>query len=150
MSERESFAGLQSGSTPPYGTEADRFARVVRAIEGEIVPRLLMSFIAPHRTAIAPHRPAGRLEQALLRRHDDVTELARLLLSDDSWAAGGFIQAMRRDRVPLDRIYLELLAPAAHRLRELWENNECDFAQFAIGMERLLNVLQFVAESANE
>jgi hypothetical protein len=127
---------------PPlrHGQEEERHARVLRTIEGEIVPRLLMS-------SLAAGRSANRLEAAVFLRHEDVVEFARLLLSDDPWRVGAFIQAFRRDQVPLDRICLGLLAPAARELRELWEQQQCDFAQFAKGIERLLNVLQFVTES---
>jgi hypothetical protein len=62
--------------------------------------------------------------------------------------AGAFIQGIRREKVPLDQICVELLAPAAHRLRALWERNECDLGEFVMGVERLLNVLQFVTEAA--
>jgi hypothetical protein len=145
MSDRESSGELQSEPPPAYGTDAERFARVVRTIEGEIVPRLLMSFVAPLQ---AGHR----LEAALLRRrHEDVRELARLLLNGDSRAAGVFIQAILSDEnVFPDRVCLELLAPAAHRLRELWETRECNFGEFATGMERLLGVLRLVTESATD
>ncbi len=141
MPDRESSGELQS-PPPAYGMDAERFARVVRTIEGEIVPRFLMSFVA--------QLQAAQLESPLRRRrHEYVPELARLLLSRDSGGAGAFIQAIVSDEnASVDRICLELLAPAAHRLRELWETRECDFGEFATGMERLLEVLRLVTESA--
>jgi len=153
MTDREPSAELQSEmelqpeSPPTYVADGERFARVVRAIEGEIIPRFLMSFVVPLQAARVrePARLRSRTEDI---RHDDVPELARLLLSGDGRVAGAFIQAVLGDEdVSLDRVCLELLAPAARYLRELWENGECDFAEFATGMERLLKVLRFVIES---
>jgi hypothetical protein len=84
------------------------------------------------------------------RRGENAAELARLLLCEHGYLAGAYVQAMRRRGVSLDRICLQLLAPAARELRRLWELEECSFEEFSMGMERLLNVLQFVTEAASE
>ncbi|TRD12802.1 cobalamin B12-binding domain-containing protein [Erythrobacter insulae] len=46
--------------------------------------------------------------------------------------------------VSLDAIYLDLLAPAARKLGEMWENDECDFVDVTMGLWRLQEVMREV------
>lgn len=126
--ERESRARANSGP--------ERLAGLGRAIESEIVPRLLMS-LAASRRALAS---LGRDGPSPIP--EDVNELARLLLSREASAAAAFVRKLREGGMPLERICLELFAPAAHRLSELWEQEQCTFMQFTVGLSRLYAVLQ--------
>lgn len=42
---------------------------------------------------------------------------------------------------PFSTIYLDLLAPAAHHLGKLWEDDECSFTAVTIGVSRMHQVL---------
>jgi hypothetical protein len=118
----------QSRSDKTRGEEA-RYARLVRVIEGEIVPRLMMS-----RAAAATSAPSA-----------DVAELARLLLVHEGEIASEFVHMLRQHGALPERICLDLLAPAARRLGELWARDACDFDELTTGLDRLRAVLREVS-----
>jgi hypothetical protein len=113
-------------------SEDARYARLVRTIEGEIVPRLLMSRPAPGSSS-----PSTEVAE--------VAELARLLLVHEGEIASQFVHMLRQHGAPVERICLELLAPAARQLGELWARDACDFAALTTGLTRLHAVLREVS-----
>lgn len=119
----------------PHWTDEARLAGLVRTLEGEIVPRLLSLAVSAQAErslkAAGPRTAPG-----------DVAELARLLLEHDRGAAIAFIQMLREGGTPLERIYIEILAPTARLLGQLWEQEVCDFKELSTGLKRLLSVLR--------
>jgi MerR family transcriptional regulator, light-induced transcriptional regulator len=111
-----------------------RMARLVRTIEGEIVPRLVLA----RRTA------QGGAKAPQLRAPDaaDVKELVRLLLAHDTGVASAYVEAVRHRGASLEVVCLQLLAPAARELGLLWEEDECDFMQVTVGLCRLHQLLR--------
>lgn len=105
---------------------------LTEAIEAAIVPRLVL---AHPRRPTEPAAPAGAA--ATLPGIDDFVAL--LLSDDDGAAAIGAVLALHGGGagVPLDTIHLALLAPAARRLGEMWEEDSCDFATVTIGLHHL-------------
>lgn len=104
-------------------------------IEGEIIPRLLMAHsIRPgsgmERSEIDPN-DANRFALLPLR-----LEAANLLEEVDAFLAEG---------VSVEAIYLDLLAPAARRLGEMWEDDECDFIDVTMGLWRLQEVMRDIS-----
>jgi methanogenic corrinoid protein MtbC1 len=122
---------------PAALTEAEvRMARLIRTIEGEIVPRLVLS----RRVT----KPAEVIKSREPRTPDtsDVNELVRLLLHHDVSVASAFVETVRQRGASLEMICLELLAPAARELGTLWEEDECDFMQVTVGLCRLHQLLR--------
>ena len=114
----------------------ERMARLVRTIEGEIVPRLVMSrrvVVTPPVTGRAPERPPDDA---------DVRELVRLLLAHDVGVASAYVETVRQRGASLEAVCLGLLAPAARELGLLWEEDECDFMQVTVGLCRLHHLLR--------
>ncbi len=113
-----------------------RMARLVRTIEAEIVPRLVIS----RRVSRPPETPQGRVA----RTPDtlDVAELVRLLLHHEVSVASAYIETVRQRGATLEMICLDLLAPAARELGTLWERDECDFMQVTVGLCRLHQLLR--------
>jgi methanogenic corrinoid protein MtbC1 len=70
-----------------------------------------------------------------------VVELAGLVLARNVSVASAHVEAMRRRGVAVESLYLDLLAPAARHLGELWTADVCDFTQVTIGLGRLQNLL---------
>ena len=66
-----------------------------------------------------------------------VEELAQIILDNRAGMAEGHIEALRADGVPQGTIDLDVLAPAARRLGEMWDADLCDFTQVTIGLWRL-------------
>ena len=120
----------------PTGVSPERMDRLVRTIEGEIVPRLVMARRVPRAPEVV--RPEGNLGPDSL----DVNELVRLLLAHDVSVASAYIETVRQRGATLELVCLELLAPAARLLGLMWERDECDFMQVTVGLCRLHQLLR--------
>ena len=133
--------GGSLGLNGPLTREADgeRMARLVRTIEGEIVPRLVL--------ARRVSGTAGETKQRVIKSPDaaDVKELVRLLLTHEADVASGFVGTVRHRGASLEMVCLELLAPAARELGLMWEADECDFMQVTVGLCRLHQVLREIS-----
>jgi len=110
-------------------------AGLFETIEAEIVPRLLLS----HRTT--PQLPRIPAVNAQILQSDDVAELGRLLLTDRFDAAFSFIGKMQGRGASIETLYLDLLAPTARHLGDLWTQDLCHFADVTMGLCRLQQVL---------
>ncbi len=131
--------GIMDGNRDPLpgaGMDPERLARLMRTIEGEIVPRLIISRRLKAATA-APQVVYNALLDEL-----DVKEFVRLLLAHDPTVASAFVDTVRNRGATLEAICLDLLAPAARELGLLWEEDECDFMQVTVGLCRLHQVLR--------
>ncbi len=113
-----------------------RMARLIRTIEGEIVPRLVLS-----RREAKPIEVV-RVRQARMPDGTDVAELVRLLLHHDVSVASAYVDTVRQRGASLEMICLDLLAPAARELGNRWEEDECDFMQVTVGLCRLHQLLR--------
>ena len=145
----------------------DRLRLLAEAIEAEIVPRLL----AEHTDGSAPARPAApqsarsqvqaqmRMWADTAQQHDAADEahdsehalkfaaisqgavdLAAMVLREDEAA----VRAHVADAVAsygLEAVCLNLLAPAARRLGNLWDEDICSFTDVTIGLMRLQSAL---------
>jgi methanogenic corrinoid protein MtbC1 len=126
-------------------TELKR-ARLVRTIESEIVPRLVLT----RRVRCDAAQTSGPKGPDI----SDVKELVRLLMMHDVSVSSAFVETVRQRGATLELICLDLLAPAARRLGVLWEEDECDFMQVTVGLCRLHQLLrelspEFAAEESD-
>jgi methanogenic corrinoid protein MtbC1 len=71
----------------------------------------------------------------------DVAELAGLVLSRDAQVVRAFVERMHARGTPVETLYLDLLAPTARRLGDLWCEDACDFGDVTVGLGRLQQVL---------
>jgi methanogenic corrinoid protein MtbC1 len=134
MAELASVAGV---SEPLHESmPEEQLVRLNRTIEGEIIPRLMMLF----EQDIAETRYTDRNER-LAPSATEVAEFVQLLLRHDAYVAGEYVENLRSGGMPLSTIYLSLLAPAAHHLGKLWEDDECSFTAVTIGVSRMHQVL---------
>ena len=92
--------------------------RMARLIEGEIIPRLLLAHRA-ERDIATPLVAAFTPQEA--------TAFAHLTLQLEVFALLARIETHIARGVPIDTIYLDLLAPAARVLGDFWDNDVCDF-----------------------
>ncbi|HSF12956.1 MAG TPA: cobalamin B12-binding domain-containing protein, partial [Erythrobacter sp.] len=58
------------------------------------------------------------------------------------------VNAFIKDGVSVETVCLDLLAPAARKLGEMWEHDECDFIDVTMGLWRLQEVMREVAARA--
>lgn len=124
------------GFRPEEAANDTRMSRLARTIEEEIIPRLMLA----HRTAAEPLlRPTGAGYTITV---DDVRQFARLVLSHEEDVAFATIEMLRGREVSVEKIYLDLLAPTARYLGELWEEDLCNFTDVTVGLGRLQRVLR--------
>ncbi|MEO8524464.1 MAG: cobalamin B12-binding domain-containing protein [Caldimonas sp.] len=113
-----------------------RMRQLVRAIEQEVIPRLMLA----HRTSVdAPSRTADKVRAI---GHDEVKHFAKLVLSTDEDSAFSAVLAYRAGGASIESIYLDLLAPTARYLGELWTDDLCNFTDVTVGLGRLQRVLR--------
>lgn len=106
-------------------------------IEGEIIPRLLMAHspeqAAPAKASKTEIDPFDASRFASLPLHTEAGELLEV------------VQTYLDKGVSVEAIYIGLLAPAARKLGELWEADECDFVDVTMGLWRLQEVMRGIA-----
>lgn len=113
-----------------------RLALLSRAIEDEIIPRLILA-----------HPSSGECLPIALSAIPQVTAeevhaFAKLVLAPDENVAHACIEAMRTSGISVETIYTDLLAPVARYLGVLWEEDLCDFTEVTVGLGRLQQVLR--------
>ena len=118
------------------GREQDGVS-LAETIEVEIIPRIMLAHRAgPSRSGSTAARTPGPV-----LRKGDVEEFTRLiLLSGD--LARRFVADLVAHKVRLETIFLELLAPSARRLGDLWNEDICDFCQVTLGLGHLQAMLR--------
>lgn len=120
------------------GVQALGLDGLLRTIEGEIIPRLVLA----HRGQFDAGHCAGAATTA-----EQVSELTRLVLGGDSELILAYVRSVQRGGVELDTIFLDLIAPVAHRLGEMWLADECDFSTVTLCAWRLQRLLHDVSAS---
>lgn len=121
---------------PARQTSHDDNSRwLARTIEAEIIPRLMLAHCSV-RQPLVQQKPAQTPPGS-----SEVEEFARIALDLDPSAVAAYVETLRTEGVPLDVIYMELLAPAARRLGVLWEADLCDFTQVTLGLWRIQQVM---------
>ena len=127
------------------GRPAQRLTQLARTIELEVVPRLVLA----QRGASVPP-PSDRDHPTTAQ----VREFARLSLGRDPSPVATFVETLRDQGMPIETLYLELLAPAARHLGELWTDDLCSFSEVTLGLMRLQQVMRalspaFLSECAS-
>jgi methanogenic corrinoid protein MtbC1 len=107
--------------------------RFAAAIEAALVPRLMLAH------GLAPGHTTRRPDQSLAAALAPFT--AALLTDDAADSTGAQLAALRARGVGVPALCLDLLAPAARRLGEMWEDDTCDFASVTMGLTRLHRIL---------
>lgn len=113
-----------------------RMSQLARTIEQEIIPRLM---VAHRSTPARLVKPAG---SAPTITRDDIVGFARLVLSHDEDHAFEAVDGLRARGVGVETIYLQLLAPTARYLGDLWNDDLCTFTDVTVGLGRLQRVLR--------
>jgi len=139
LSAREQFAPARPHRGDDDSREITRSlrrARLTRTIESEVVPRLLLAHgAAPLRVSAADlsGRPTGA---------ENVAALVNLVLGHELPAATGFVEGLRLEGASAESLCLDLLAPTARQLGEMWEQDLCHFTDVTVALWRLQQVLR--------
>lgn len=128
---------MESPSAP---RRSERLERLERTIENELVPRLLTG----HRAGPIP--PALSMAAARELSERDVDGFVAAVRSHDDENAVAFVRAVLDEGATIEAVYLDLLAPSARRLGQLWDNDECDFVEVTVSMGRMQRLLRDLSQ----
>ncbi|MCJ2136157.1 cobalamin B12-binding domain-containing protein [Methylobacterium sp. J-026] len=122
------FRGVSRAWSAPKRTLNPLPDSLARVVEAEILPRLMLA-----------HRPgAGRrspVERTLTPQ--EIAAFSALLLAPGPVDLDAEVDALLDAGLPLARLLLDLLAPAARHLGALWEEDACDFLAVTEALGRL-------------
>ncbi|MFN3989564.1 MAG: B12-binding domain-containing protein [Erythrobacter sp.] len=116
---------------------ADSIESISTVIESEIIPRLLMAYNAGG-TESGAARP-GPIDGDALNR------FALLPLRLEAAGLLEEVDALIERGASVEAICIDLLAPAARRLGEMWDRDECDFIDVTMGLWRLQEVMREIS-----
>ena len=135
--QADDWRGADASTPPQTLAESDHTVAVLaQAIEHEIIPRLMLAHRMPIECDVPPAVATVEVSE------QEVASFGQLILANQEKQAVEFITRMRAAGAPVEVIYLDLLAPAARYLGELWENDLCDFTDVTIGLGGLQKMLR--------
>jgi methanogenic corrinoid protein MtbC1 len=114
-------------------------------IEAEIIPRMLLAHRDEERdedeNLPSPLDAARTMSVTIL----EANAFADLVLEKDAYVLIEHVMRFRERGVSSEIIMLELLAPAARRLGQYWEEDICDFVDVTMGLWRLQEIVHELA-----
>lgn len=113
-----------------------RIAKLARAIEQEIIPRLMLA----HR--VMPSSPTRSPLATRRIGEDEVKLFVKLILAPDDESSSEGVEAFVAEGVSIESIYVDLLAPSARYLGSLWDADQCSFSDVTVGLGRLQRILR--------
>lgn len=119
------------------GSDPEPADAVNTIIESQIIPRLLMA----HNTS----NTTGRSRRLRAISADEASRFALLPLRLEAASLLEEVDAFIAKGASVETICLDLLAPAARKLGEMWDRDECDFLDVTMGLWRLQEVMREVA-----
>ena len=125
----------QTCASKPVRAGDARTSSLRRTIEAELIPRLMLAHALPSNDASAPID----LQPAI--HEGDVELLTEMVLRRDAAATHTYVRARCAAGLRVETLYLQLLAPVALRLGEMWEADLCDFTQVTVGLWRLQQIV---------
>ena len=107
-------------------------------IESEIIPRLMVAH-----AVMAPSTISLVSDQVI--EQSEIEALAPLVMQVEADAVLAHIETILARGVGVDAVMVDLLAPTARLLGELWEDDRCDFVDVTMGLWRLQEVVHEIA-----
>lgn len=138
------------GKTAPEGarTGSTSGSLLVRVIEGEIIPRLLLAHRGP---PTGPPASGFVAESSANTAYlGDIESFARLVLTSEPGEIVDRVQFLVDGGIKLERVYLELLAPVARLLGLYWLEDRCSFAEVTLGLSHLHQTVHLLGRRYRE
>lgn len=140
---------------PPVRSEATTRAdssrwqhQLRRVLDRDVLPRLVACGAT---TWAAPWSASPGSDQIPdLIQESEVVALSDSLLARDSRAGWERVTTLRARRVSLEKIYLQLFAPAANRLGDLWARDVCDFFDVSDALHGLKQLFETIRTQQRE
>jgi len=132
--------------------ELARLTRLARAVEAELIPRLIRGHRDSH-CELPTAEQAARQPTARPTSEEFELFVVRLMtVSDEELMAD--VALLRARGVRLESIHEDLLGGAARRYGKMWDEDECDFTDVTVAVGRLQQIMRalstaFLAEGKN-
>jgi MerR family transcriptional regulator, light-induced transcriptional regulator len=107
-----------------------------RTIEADLIPRLALS----HRTGLFPPQVAAEVGRVL--DAEEVEDFVRVIRGLTEAGVDRYVEELLEEGTTPEAIYLDLMAPAARRLGEMWEDDSCSFMEVSLSLGRMQRVLR--------
>lgn len=115
-------------------TLGDGQSALLRAIEAQIIPRLVLAHpTAPARAATSCATASESVRPSVA----EIAEFTTVVLRGRTDDAASFMRMLQQRGVSTESLYLDLLAPSARHFGELWETERSDFVEVTLGLHRL-------------
>ncbi|WP_298301234.1 cobalamin-dependent protein [uncultured Erythrobacter sp.] len=98
--------------------------------------------------SLRPAKPYNKAQEPMPISSAEARRFAQLPLNMEADGLLAEVDDFLIKGVPINTIYLDLLAPAARRLGKLWEEDQCDFVDVTMGLWRLQEVLYEISARA--
>lgn len=121
--------------------QGDLYLQLARTIEREVIPRLLLNT----RIEIARQDALRALEVS--QTSSTVIDFCRLVLTQEMREVERRVKDYLAAGVSAQSLLLELFAPAARRLGELWDADECSFFDVTVALGKLQRLLRLFSET---
>ncbi len=118
----------------PLSASRERLTQLVRAIEAEVIPRLVEAHRPDASTLPTPGHEAPT--------EAEILAFVDLALGRESAPVFAHVDAMLASGCQVETIFMDLLAPAARHLGYLWEIDRCDFTEVTVAVGRMQQVLR--------
>jgi len=114
----------------------ERLAHLARTIEADVIPRLVQAHrqsanAANTESASAPAQSAAQ-----------VAGFVALIIGDSDVDVQTAVDSKRLGGMSVEAVYLDLFAPAARLLGEMWSDDLCDFSTVTVALGRLQRLLR--------
>ncbi len=106
-----------------------RLLKLAQTLESDVIPRL-----------VGAHAKQPRAAMHLQPR--EIESFVRLLRNGTDAELAAEVGIVHRRGLAIEAIFLELFAPAARHLGELWDSDRCDFSTVTICLGRLQRLLR--------
>lgn len=128
MSEFGSLGGQANGMGRAESLRDECKDSLLAVIEEQIIPRLLnvQQFFTAKTPSVADDAQVGE--------QPEFHAFTQHCLSGDALRANQILDTLSARGLAHDRIFLELITPAARHLGVLWEQDLCDFTQVTCGL----------------
>ncbi|MGQ0455690.1 MAG: cobalamin B12-binding domain-containing protein [Hyphomicrobium sp.] len=113
----------------------DQHAALARAIEGEIIPRLMLAHSLDRGRTPRAERDIAGSEQ------DDVSIIAEMAMTQPVDAGIAYLQLLQLRGQSADSLFVDVIGPAARRLGDMWVADIYDFSELTVGFTRLQQML---------
>jgi len=138
LDTRQTSAGAPASHAGPVAARAA--LALARTIEDQIVPRLIVARAPP---------PVSPPSSGLVPLSADVLDLSALAIGGDPEAARHHVTGALA-RQSYESVCLDLLAPAARHLGQMWDDDLCSFTDVSIGLARLHESLRDISHDGGD